>query len=95
MSHTPGPWAVEPVGTADNGKTICEVVTSARGEMVASHMYYDDAQLIAAAPDLLVALESAVKFIDSEYPNSSVDKYWPAIAPIVAQGKAAIKKARG
>lgn len=53
-----------------------------------------NASLIAAAPDLLEACQTLVEFMDREYPNASVGEYWPTIAPLIEQGRAAIKKAR-
>lgn len=63
MKHTPGPWVLHPtacypavrsVGTADIGpKRICTV-----GTMGKRPVDWANARLIAAAPDLLAALEA-------------------------------------
>ena len=61
MSHTPGPWRAKRVD-----RTTWEVVSGDFGSVVTVHDYphnvqrlSPDAHLIAAAPDLLAALEAA------------------------------------
>ena len=54
--HTQGPWRVSPVNT--NGSDWFEILWSADGECVTDHVYtLPDATLIAAAPDMLLALQ--------------------------------------
>lgn len=65
--HTPGPWVIHPtahhpavrsVGTAEVGpKRICTV-----GTMTGSKVDIANAALIAAAPDLLAALQAMVNY---------------------------------
>ena len=71
--HTPGPWSVEmpfadsidelPVITAHDGKTlvaeILQPLTDEEGDWRGNY----DAQLIAAAPDLLAACHSALALL--------------------------------
>ena len=59
--HTPGPWKaiVDPEGW--------ELVASGRGQTIATFDCSEsDARLIAAAPDLLAALEKAADWIDAQ-----------------------------
>lgn len=92
-THTPGPWERFPVpghglevwtegdGPRDSGlpsaKPICEVLTTVA-----------DANLIAAAPDLLAACELALTIIPKFYPGERNDIASRKI-------KAAIAKAKG
>lgn len=68
--HTPGPWKWERV--ADDG---CVVEFTLRGPDALCRYWYDnppsaDARLIAAAPEMLEALQVAARFLSAEYPNS-------------------------
>jgi hypothetical protein len=85
--HTPGPWAVADVGevvVCATGRTLCDVYSSpATGDEQADA----DANLIAAAPDLLEALEAAhwwLVFFGTDH-----------LEPVRARCRAAIAKARG
>lgn len=49
--HTPGPWDVDPASADEGG---CSIIS--KNGTVAWHVHYDNAWLIAAAPDLLEAL---------------------------------------
>ena len=85
--HTPGPWRVCP--------TDFRAVEGPDYLIVADIRSYnkDDSNLIAAAPDLLAALEAAIKAnVHSLPPNCRAigDE-----APWVIQSRAAIKKAKG
>ena len=51
--HTPGPWLVMSGAYEDR---FTEIVTEPGGPLIA-RVFTDDARLIAAAPDLLAALE--------------------------------------
>lgn len=82
--HTPGPWQVQKealpnrVGiTATNGRFITWTMGGAPNSESEAN-----ARLIAAAPDLLEALE----VICREFANGH---------PLIQQGRAAIAKARG
>lgn len=63
MQHTPGPW----VFIESNDARIPDRITSATGSPVASGsigINRHDARLIAAAPDLLAALQDLASFDD-------------------------------
>ena len=82
-NHTPGPWRVDHGSMLDGvnvitprNEWICYLGMASRPDVVA------DANLIAAAPELLEALEDAVR--DSESPGQWLD-----------EARAAIAKARG
>ena len=90
MSHTPGPWVLHPtalhpavrsVGTDETGpRRICTV-----GTMNGNPVDKENARLIAAAPDLLEALQNII---------DSVDKGHAVIlVPLAANARAAIAKA--
>ena len=59
--HTPGPWSIDPEGSiavtieGGNGEPICDVYGANKEA---------DAYLIAAAPDLLEALEECRKLLE-------------------------------
>ena len=83
MSHTPGPWSVHskfvgPLAVEADDVTVAHV----------GHKDWDtcaaNAELIAASPDLLAALERAI-------PEIAV----VGIPDLLEQARAAIKKARG
>lgn len=60
MVHTPGPWKVVNAGQHWNNKTTTnyQIQYGDDGECISDHVYEPaDAQLIAAAPDLLEALK--------------------------------------
>ena len=52
-------------------------------------------RLFEAAPDLLAALQKCEEQLSIDYPGASREKYWPTIAPILEEARAAIKKALG
>lgn len=86
--HTPGPWEIRPSSNPKNGtawrdivSTGCEFSPSYVGESLEQ-----DARLIAAAPDLLAALEA---FVARAKQLNGIDT-----GP-VAQASAAIAKATG
>jgi hypothetical protein len=82
MKHTPGPWTVKSdrisiqVAAADDDVSICELWRRGNHELELAN-----ANLMAAAPDLLEALEDLV------------DEYGVAVS--TEKVKAAIAKARG
>jgi len=89
MSHTPGPWVVESlvdgydIHAPESG---CFVATTSDPEMIwGAVTRKGDARLIAAAPDLLQALEALVADESKEYIPT---RLWDA-------ARAAIAKARG
>lgn len=81
--YTPGPWKKNrkstPVGLAKY-----EVQYGEHAENICDHVYQEeDANLIAAAPDLLEALEVCV------------EKLWHTNKAAIEQARVAIAKARG
>jgi len=76
MSHTPGPWEAVPLAIDSYCREITYEVTTEAYD-VASYQRgvhkYDDAKLIAAAPDLLAALNqilSAMEFDEKLYADN-------------------------
>ena len=92
QSHTPGPWfrsgMRQKVGGADTHSVIATVDGK---EIIVASVWYDrethegfrDANLIAAAPDLLEACLSAENWLES----------WASAEPYLSIIRAAIKKA--
>jgi len=95
--HTPGPWSVNPKAAlidAPDGESICLLrwPTTVRTEVETKA----NATLIAAAPDLLEALEACLKIIGR--PNDDPNMLWASddeINSAVRLAVAAIKKAKG
>lgn len=79
--HTPGPWAVESTEYSSSSSPQYEVYAEA-GDCVAVCDSEDDALLVAAAPNLLAALESACanRLPCADLPESVWDKVHAAIA---------------
>lgn len=77
LTHTPGPWAHTDYGSIKdaNNATVAEVLPGGRTA---------DARLIAAAPDLLAALEEVVSLSDRDH--AAWDRARAAIAK--AKGEA-------
>ena len=89
MSHTPAPWTL-----AAGHSTRVLLINDARGHAVGE--YVDtrnpaDAHLIAAAPDLLAALCTALPFVE-DHEDSNIYKAG-AVAKALATIRAAIEKA--
>jgi len=61
FEHTPGPWIIAKNGHHD----VHDIEAPKSGETVAQHVWANDACLIAAAPDLLAALER-IEALDGE-----------------------------
>lgn len=86
-NHTPGPWAANPDGLIHAGKNRLHIAQAATIGM--GHAAAANARLIAAAPDLLAALQAlewavdGVAYIQEEY------------AEQVEKARAAIAKATG
>lgn len=97
--HTPGPWWVdEPLedgGTepivANAQWVICEVADGIDedGAMEAN------ARLIAAAPDLLAALENLTPILEAAESNASGNPEWKWVSSRINTARAAIAKAEG
>jgi len=91
--HTPGPWVVE---SLVDGYDIhapqagCFIATTSDPKMIWGAVTRKvDAHLIAAAPDLLGALNSLLEYL-REY-----DLDYPEAAPVFDNARAAIAKAKG
>lgn len=91
--HTPGPWMVEPLGSAcfevkcECGYFIATCHDGVRGDRNADV----NARLIAGAPDLLAALQRIVAVLDKQVASPHLAER----ASPLAQAKAAISKATG
>ena len=88
--HTPGPWEIE--GTPRSGWDIFSLGEERRyitsDPMRERAINYErDARLMAAAPDLLEALEKVVSFVDAGQGTWTVEEQQKA--------RAAIAKAKG
>ena len=82
--HTPGPWHIGmkpgPMIYGPNGEQVADL----RADMVFPEETTDNARLIAAAPDLLAALELV-------YSNAAESAEWirARIEPVIAKARAA------
>lgn len=90
--HTPGPW----VQGCESIDPEWRIVTTSGGAIIANVNGADEANalLIAAAPDLLNALEQAIALVDDGTINirpSDRDKFFAALTA----WNSAIAKARG
>ena len=83
MTHTPGPWTIR---AAD--RAIVPVSDPARLVAHGGAIHPDDAALIAAAPELLAALQRIVRAADRMPIDSPLDG-------IVDEARAAIARATG
>lgn len=65
MAHTPGPWKARPVPNVGlKGPTGYAIDYNDAQEQVVDFVYEEaDAQLIAAAPQLLMALRDAIEIL--------------------------------
>lgn len=88
---TPGPWRVNTIGEHWNNPTLVhlEVTYGTDGECVCDTVYRrEDADLIAAAPELLEALETLVVFTTPTKRNAAVlNKAYAAIAKATGETK--------
>ena len=94
MKHTPGPWKAVNNGPHWNNKAIdnIEIQHGIDGECVVDHVYkLSDANLIAAAPDLLRALEP----IANAEKDPTLKGYWRVTDLFVETALVAISKAKG
>lgn len=82
MKHTPGIWKVSGESVvASNGDYCIAVVESDGGYEAPLEQREANARLIAAAPELLEALEEVSKKGCLEYaPTTTAQKVWDAIA---------------
>ena len=92
MKHTPGPWVCQ---TQANGSSIRHPVILSDDGAVATAQWCDNTQktnanarLIAAAPELLEALQAFVKYADDVNDDSpEFDRASAAIAKATGQSK--------
>ncbi len=94
MTHAKEIWAIEANKTADDDTMIC--VISSNGVTVWQGYECDRnwqiARLIAAAPELLDALDESIRFIAATKEFRA--GHYPGAGGIVERGRAAIRKAR-
>lgn len=88
---TPGPWKAVCVGDSggENPIDVYEVTTANDHVRICEHLYAADAQLVAAAPDLLAALKDCVLVMRNELNGLAV------IQPEMRQAIRAIEQATG
>ena len=86
MTHVKGPWDI-------GGKPGFVDIVNREGVTVASNLFCRDAALIAAAPEMLEALEQCITY----YPQEKVDKGHciRRLNAINALARAVIAKAKG
>jgi hypothetical protein len=95
--HTPGPWRYWTQSRAGRGEDTCTFVSADSTEVlraVTKTITEADADLIAAAPDLLEALKlvmPALEHMRLQWPRSEFDDS----IDIVANARTAIAKAEG
>lgn len=95
MKHTPGPWSVNVIGQHWNNKSLkhIEVTFGQDGECICDTVYNpSDANLIAAAPDLLEALQWAMNRIGGYTHRTTTNGDF---CDAVDRARAAISKALG
>lgn len=93
--HTPGPWKAE-----GSERTLASWVKGADGKRVCtmreSEQDWPNARLIAAAPDLLVALERIANSVTIVLTAQAFpQKLRPGMHAIVDEARAALSRARG
>ena len=86
MSHTPGPWKIESTGKDSPGIVHAKILVPETGpkEQIAILSSSRNAQLIAAAPELLVACKTALEALygDFELGDEAMTKCLDAIARV-------------
>jgi hypothetical protein len=108
--HTPGPWKVVPnrtagdnlfsIGTTDDQHTLADVWFSPAEGKGWHEVDAANARLIAAAPELLIALQNCSKALEALHKlyrvvnvTPGVDNSIPEVLSIEADAQAAIAKA--
>jgi hypothetical protein len=86
--HTPGPWSVELTGRVVGIVSRFGDVAMIYGGASADDETLPNARLVAAAPDLLEAVEALEHFVSNSMAHS------PRVRAILAVASAAIRKAR-
>lgn len=96
-NHTPGPWMVTKHGTPDYAPQYGIYSIAATSDFVIVKSGEDDARLIAAAPDLLKALEDLVDTVEQDQAamqDHMLDCTNPEACSL-CMARAAIKQAKG
>ena len=96
--HTPGPWRAVPPTRAGNGLAWRDIVSdgTAFAPSYVAEALDCDATLIAAAPDLLAALQAVWKFFEPVYVSAMADDTErTAQDELIDTVRAAIAKATG
>ena len=100
-THTPGPWVLDGPGTAHiTGDEDCyHCINGAEGWidsnlLLSGFMLDADACLIAAAPDLLAALQALLEACEQRA-NTEGGDFGSGIGPAAALATAAIARAAG
>ena len=96
--HTPGPWIVLKVGdkrrSSDNG--LLDRIVTERCQLGIADCVPQESSLIAAAPELLDALEWALENIEGiAIPEMDKQGRVTSLNNAAAKARAAIRKARG
>ena len=94
--HTPGPWTAEratpnTINIDGDGFSIGEVYDGAEDTDSEGSTAEANARLIAAAPELLAALENCIETLDAAKHRANGGCEWIA----VIEARAAIQKAKG
>ena len=89
MKHTKGPWFKDGhfIRQVDDSGLIAELYISPNSNDGRNQSLTDNARLIAAAPEMLEALEAVLNRLDKDWPSFHGD--------VKETLKNAIKKARG
>ena len=98
-TQTQGPWTID---KSLKGEYLCESMNTDSYEIVfrCEDIKQADAKLIAAAPDLLAALEEMTEYMEEAHANEIERNHYGDTAPCsycvnIAAAKAAIAKAKG
>jgi len=67
-AHTPGPWAAN-ISELEASSSLVSIRTENGGYLICSDAGYQNAPLIAAAPDLLAALQELIEFAEPVLQN--------------------------
>jgi hypothetical protein len=96
-AHTPGPWSLSGVMALDTPMWIVSVPGEQARIEISDYSQESEAnaRLIAAAPDLLAALEGLVEVAKAALEEVNRDGAEWHVAAELAEARAAIAKARG
>ena len=94
--HTPGPWTWEGITQTATGRGYYAISTDGREVAAVGRCTPHDARLIAAAPELLAALEELAAFADlCNTALVSSGEHVAGPCPYVDRARQAIAKAEG